>query len=147
MQYEIINSPFHVTLFGFRGTIDGETVPVVGKRLMDMLWGVVHAHKIKTKGINYWVYLPNSEMFAGVELAAEQSNPIGQLDPLEASLERYLRHVHKGPYAQLPQIWPQLMAALKQQGEAPAFPNLEIYGHWHSDETKCETTIIIGLKQ
>lgn len=37
------------------------------------------------------------------------------------------------------------MAELKQQRETPVFPNLEIYGHWHSDEAKCET-IIIGLQ-
>lgn len=147
MDYDIVNAPFRVMLYGFRGTSNGETIPVVGKRLMDAMWEEVHKHGIKTKGINHWVYLPNSEMFVGVELAAEQSNPMGHLDQLEVSLERYLQRVHKGPYSELPQLWPQLMAALKQQGEAPAFPNLEIYGHWHSDETKCETTIIIGLKQ
>ena len=147
MQYEIINSPLHITLLGLRGAINGETVPVVGKRLMDAMWGVIHAYDIKTKGINHWVYLPNSEMFVGVELAAAQSNQVAGLAPLEVSLARYLRHVHQGAYSELPQIWPQLMAEIKQQSETPVFPNLEIYGHWHSDETKCETTIIIGLKQ
>ena len=147
MQYEIINSPFHVTLFGVRGTISGEIVPVVGKRLMDAMWTEVHAYDIKTKGINHWVYLPNSAMFVGVELAAAQADRNGGLEQLKVSLDRYLRHVHKGPYSELPQVWPQLMADLKQQGETSVLPNLEIYGHWHSDETKCETTIIIGLKQ
>ncbi|MCB0089525.1 MAG: hypothetical protein KDE54_16580, partial [Caldilineaceae bacterium] len=136
MQYEIINSPLHITLLGLRGAINGETVPVVGKRLMDAMWGVIHAHGIKTKGINHWVYLPNSEMFVGVELAAAQSNQVAGLAPLEVSLDRYLRHIHKAPYSELPQVWPQLMADLTQQGETSILPNLEIYGHWHSDETK-----------
>ena len=85
-------------------------------------------------------------MFTGIELA-EGATANGTLEPLEVSLERYLRYVHTGPYSELPQIWPQLVDGLKQQGEVPAKPSLEIYGHWNQDPSKCETTILIALNR
>lgn len=145
MQYEIIESPFCVTLFGFRGALDGQAVHMVGKPLMDALWQEVRNRGLKTKGINHWVYLPHSEMFAGVELLEVPANGAGKLEQLNVSLGRHVRYLHKGPYSLLPQVWPQLMAEVKQRGETPAWPNLEIYGHWEADESNCETTILIGL--
>ena len=146
MQIEIIDAPLRISLFGYHGSLDRESVPVVGKRLMDKMWREVQACGLKTKGINHWVYLPDSMMFTGIELA-EDVTAVSTLAPLEVSLERYLRHVHTGPYSHLPQIWPQLVDELKQQGEVPAKPSLEIYGHWKEDPSKCETTILIALNQ
>ena len=146
MHIEIIDAPLRISLVGFYGALDGESVPVVGKRLMDKMWREVQDLGLKTKGINHWVYLPDSMMFTGIELA-EGTTAIGTLEPLDLSLERYLRYVHTGPYSTLPQIWPQLFAELKQQGENPTNPCLEIYGHWNQDPSKCETTIVIGLNR
>ena len=146
MQIEIIDAPLRISLFGYHGSLDRESVPVVGKRLMDKMWREVQANGLKTKGINHWVYLPDSMMFTGIELA-EGATANGTLEPLEVSLERYLRYVHTGPYSELPQIWPQLVDGLKQQGEVPAKPSLEIYGHWNQDPSKCETTILIALNR
>ena len=117
---------------------------MVGKGLMDKMWREIQAIGLKTKGINHWVYLPDSMMFTGVELA-DGVTANGPLEPLDVSLKRYLRYVHTGPYSTLPQIWPQLVAELKQLGETPAKPSLEIYGHWNEDPSKCETTILISL--
>ncbi|MEZ4619590.1 MAG: hypothetical protein R2867_29355 [Caldilineaceae bacterium] len=135
----------HISLFGHRGSRNGVAVPVVGKRLMDALWREIQTQGIKTKGINHWVYLPNDELFTGVELADAQCRQDLPVEQLTVSLARYLRYRHIGPYAMLPQIWPQLLDQLRQRGETPTPPHLEIYGHWQSDETKCETTILIGL--
>ncbi len=146
MKIEIIDAPLRISLFGYHGSLDGESVPVVGKRLMDKMWREVQALSLKTKGINHWVYLPDSMMFTGIELA-EGTPAVGTLEPLEVSLERYLRFVHTGPYSELPQIWPKLVAEIKQRGETPAKPSLEIYGHWNEDPAKCETTILISLKR
>ena len=93
MQIEIIDAPLQISLFGYHGSLDGESVPVVGKRLMDKMWREVQANGLKTKGINHWVYLPDSMMFTGIELA-EGATANGTLEPLEVSLERYLRYVH-----------------------------------------------------
>ena len=144
MQIEIIDAPHRISLVGYHGTLDGESIPVVGKRLMDKMWREVQALGLKSKGINHWVYLPDSMMFTGIELA-EGTPAIGTLEPLAVSLSRYLRFVHTGPYSELPQIWPQLVAEIKQRGETPTKPSLEIYGHWNEDPSKCETTILISL--
>jgi L-rhamnose mutarotase len=142
----IETTPYHVTLVGFRGAITAEGIPTVGKRLMDNLWREVKARGLKTKGINYWVYLPESMMFTGVELA-EGSAEIGAMEELKVSLDRYYRHVHTGPYSDLAQVWPELFAKLQQQGESPSCPSLEIYGHWNPDPALCQTTILHGLAQ
>lgn len=142
---EIINEPFRVSLFGYGAPITDGDVPTSGKRLMDRMWQEVQAQNIATKGINHWVYLPNSMIFVGVEVDRPLSNA-GTLEKMEVSLERYLKHLHVGPYAALPQIWPQLMTQLAQGKEEPRYPHLEIYGHWNFDPTKCETTILIGLE-
>jgi effector-binding domain-containing protein len=146
MDIEIIDAPRRISLVGYHGVLDGDSVAVVGKGLMDKMWHEVQSLGLKTKGINYWVYLPDSKMFTGIELA-EATTAIGTLEPLDVSLERYLRHVHTGPYSTLPQIWPQLFDKLNQQGEIHTKPCLEIYGHWNQDPSKCETTILIGLKR
>jgi hypothetical protein len=147
MDYEIISNPFQVQLIGYRGSLDGQAVHAVGKPLMDRLWQEVKQRGLATKGINHWVYLPNSEMFVGVELADEQpAADVGDLERLDVSLDRHVRYLHVGPYSQLHVVWPQLMAEITSRGETPFYPSLEIYGHWNPDESKCETTILIALK-
>jgi hypothetical protein len=144
MHTEIIDAPFRVTLVGCGGSIGSEPIGVIGKRYMDNMWREVREHAIKTKGINHWVYLPNANMFTGVEMA-EPTAELGTLEKLDVSLNRYLRHVHVGDYSKLPEIWPKLMAQFYEQNEILQYPCLEIYGHWNSDPSKCETTILIGL--
>ena len=143
---EILQEPFRVTLFGYGGAIDGDGIGPTGKRYMDKMWQEVRTSGIKTKGINHWVYLPNSTMFTGVELT-EPTAEHGTLEKLDVTLDRYLRHVHTGDYATLPHIWPWLFAQLKEQNEISKYPSLEIYGHWNPDPSKCETTILIGVEQ
>ena len=144
MHSELIDTPLRMNLVGYHGALAGESVAVVGKSLMDIMWNEVQRLGIKTNGINYWVYLPDAMMFTGVELADDTAG-IGTLEKLEVLLNRYLRHLHTGTYSALSQIWPQLFAELKQLGETPAKPHVEIYGNWNPDPAKCETTILIGL--
>lgn len=146
MNIEIFNEPFRVTLFGFSGAIIDGNVPDCGKRLMDMMWKEVQSFRIANKGINHWVYLPDSVIFTGIEVATNGS-AVGTLEKLDVILEQYAKHTHIGPYATLPQVWPKLLEELKQRNEEPRLPNLEIYGHWNSDPARCETTILIGLRQ
>ena len=145
MDYEIIEAPLCLTLHGIGGRIDERPVTIVGKRLMDAMWQEVQTHSVKAKGLNHWVYLPNSEMFVGVELGDDLVNGIGTLEKFEVRLPRYLQYLHRGPYSTLPEIWPKLFAILEQIEEHPLLPNLELYGHWNPDPTQCETTILIGL--
>ena len=144
MDIEIASVPFRVTLFGYRGLIKDGIVHASAKPLMDKMWQEVQDRRIKTTGINHWVYLPDSMIFTGIELQ-EPTTDVGTLETFAVSLDRYVKYLHVGAYSTLGAIWPQLMAALRQRGEKPQYPNLEIYGHWNADESKCETTILIGL--
>ena len=146
MNIDISLEPFRVTLFGYQGLINDGMVAASGKLLMDRMWKEVQDRRIKTTGINHWVYLPNSMIFTGVNLK-EPTTDIGTLETLEVFLDRYVKYLHVGPYSTLGATWLQLMEELKTRNEKPQFPNLEIYGHWNADESKCETTILIGLAE
>ena len=144
MKIEITSERFRVTLLGYRGLIKDGIVHASAKPLMDRMWKEVQDRRIRTMGINHWVYLPDSMIFTGIEWK-EPNADVGTLETLDISLDRYVKYLHVGPYSTLGTIWPQLMETLKQCGEKPQHPYLEIYGHWNADETKCETTILIGL--
>ena len=88
-------------------------------------------------------------MFVGVEVRnAEQTTIPSQLKPYDCELPRYAKHVHIGPYHELPEKWQSLKAALSARDESITTPSLEVYGHSceGDDESKAETTILLGLK-
>ena len=87
-----------------------------------------------------------SELFTGVELLPNTQVPI-RLEPLRFELQRYLKHVHIGPYQALPEKWAALKDELAAHGETIGSPSLEVYGHHCDDPSKLETTILIGLQR
>jgi hypothetical protein len=144
MKLDIIETPVRFQLHGLSGVVENERYAEVGLRLMDAMWKVVKAAKIPTTGINHWVYLPEGRMFVGVELRnSEQA--LDLLEPLEFELQRYMNHLHMGPYQELPQKWKDLMAELAVRGEKYRLPSLEIYGHHCEEPSQLETRILIGL--
>jgi hypothetical protein len=146
MKIEIVETPVRYHLHGIGGEVENEQYGEVGLRLMNEMWQVVKGAKIPTTGINHWVYLPDKRMFVGVELRSpQQPQTPEQLEPLEFELQRYMRHVHVGPYQALPQKWKDLKAVLAARGEVIGSPSLEIYGHHCDEPSKLETTILIGL--
>lgn len=66
----------------------------------------------------------------------------------DIELTRYSKHVHVGPYHELPQKWQMLKAELSARGDSVTMPSLEVYGHSceDDDESKAETMILMGLK-
>lgn len=148
MKIEIIEQPIRFHLYGIGGVVENDRYGEVGLRLMNEMWQLVKGAKIPTTGINHWVYLPDARMFVGVELRSPQQLPmLDQLQPLEFELQRYMKHVHVGPYQALPQKWKELQAELTALGEVICSPSLEIYGHHCEEEpSKLETTILIGLQ-
>jgi GyrI-like small molecule binding domain len=148
MNIEIIEEPIRFHLHGVGGDVENERYGEVGMRLMNEMWQVVKGAGIPTTGINHWVYLPGGRMFVGVELRNPQQPPTpNQLEPLEFELQRYMKHVHIGPYQALPEKWQALKTELAARGEIIGFPSLEVYGHACADPSEAETTILIGLKQ
>lgn len=140
----IVEEPVRFRLHGLGGTVENENYAEVGLRLMNDLWQQVKAGGIPTTGINHWVYLPAGRMFVGMELRGPA--PATSLEPLEFELQRYLKHLHVGPYQLLPQVWKDLKAELAAHGEVIGSPSLEVYGHHCDDPAKSETTILIGLQ-
>jgi hypothetical protein len=147
MHLEIVEEPIRFHLHGISGSVESERYGEVGLRLMNEMWQVVKGAKVPTTGINHWVYLPAGRMFVGVELRNPRpaSLPI-QLEPLEFELQRYLKHLHVGPYQELPKKWQDLQAELVVRGEVIGTPSLEVYGHHCEESSKLETTILIGLR-
>jgi len=147
MKIEIIETPIRFRLHGIGGVVENERYGEVGLRLMNEMWQVVKGAGIPTTGINHWVYLPAGRMFVGVELRNPKQAPTpDQLEPLEFELQRYMKHVHVGPYQALPQKWKELKAELAARGEVIGSPSLEIYGHHYAGPSKLETTILIALQ-
>jgi len=147
MKIEIIEEPIRFHLHGIGGVVENQRYAEVGMRLMNEMWRVVKGAGIPTTGINHWVYLPDGRMFVGVELRGPQKAPIlDQLEPLEFELQRYMKHVHVGPYQALPPKWKELKAELATRDEIIGSPSLEIYGHHCDEPSKLETTILIRLQ-
>ncbi|MGO9462590.1 MAG: hypothetical protein ACLQIB_56105 [Isosphaeraceae bacterium] len=149
MDIEIIDQPIRFHLHGLSASVDKHRYGEVGCRMMDEMWKVVKDAKLKTTGINHWVYFADDQMFVGVEVRdAEQTTIPGQLELCDCELPRYSKHVHIGPYHELPEKWRSLKAALSGRGESITMPSLEVYGHSceGKDESRAETTILLGLK-
>ena len=114
---------------------------------MNQMWQVVKDSRIPNTGIIHWVDLPAGRMFVGVELLdSQQAATPDQLEPFEFDLQRYLKHIHVGPYQALPQTWKGLQAELAARREVIAAPSLEIYGHHCEDPSRTATTILTGLQ-
>lgn len=147
MEIEIVGEPIRFTLYGLSSTVENRCYGEVGLRLMNEMWTIVKEANLATTGVNHWVYFAEDRMFVGVEVRnAEQSTIPESLEPCEFELNRYSKHVHVGPYHELPQKWQALSAELAARGESVTMPSLEVYGHSCEDESKAETTILMGLK-
>jgi hypothetical protein len=148
MDLEIIDRPIRFRLHGLSSSVENHRYGEVGCQLMDQMWALVKQAGLKNTGINHWVYFCDDRMFVGVEVTGGQQAAIP--DPLKAyecELPRYARHVHVGPYHELPQKWQALKAELTARGETMTAPSLEVYGHACEGEgSQPETTILIQLE-
>ena len=144
MGLEIIDKPFHVTLYGFSGKVMNKNYGAVGKPLMDAMWKEIRSSGIKNKGINYWVYDKNNLLFTGVEL--DQDLPAdSKMGSKKIDLSNYAYWKHIGPYSKLKDAYDGMHSELEKRKLSFYYPFLEIYGHWTNDETKLETEIIFSL--
>jgi effector-binding domain-containing protein len=149
VEIEIIDQTIRFRLYGLSSFVDNHRYGEVGCRLMDEMWNVVKEAKLKTTGINHWVYFADDRMFVGIDVKdAKLATIPAKFEPCEFELTRYAKHIHIGPYHELPQKWRSLKADLSARGEIVTMPSLEVYGHSceGQDESKAETTILIGLK-
>lgn len=148
MEIEIFENPIRFQLYGLSSPVENRRYGEVGLRLMDQMWKVVKEARLANTGINHWVYFADDRMFVGVELKMTEPPTIPEpLGKCEFELNRYAKHVHIGPYHELPQKWQALCAELSARGESITMPSLEVYGHSceGADESQAETTILMGL--
>ncbi len=145
MKLEIIDTPIQFRLHGLSSDVQNRRFGEVGMKLMNEMWRIVKESNTATSGINHWVYLPDGRMFVGAELFSDALPP-EPMESMEFDLNRYLKHVHVGPYQNLPATWAALKTELAELGESIGSPSIEIYGHHCDDPSKLETTILIGLR-
>jgi hypothetical protein len=148
MDIEIIDRPIRFHLHGLSSSVDNNCYGEVGCRLMDKMWAIVKEAKLKTTGINHWVYFAGEVMFVGTQVRDREQTAISeQLEPCEFELTRYAKHTHVGPYDALLQKWRAIKAELDSRGEVVTMPSLEVYGHsCEGDDWQPETTILMGLR-
>jgi hypothetical protein len=143
MDIEIINDPLLLNISGFSGVAANKDYGGTAFRLMDRMWQIVKSKSLKNKGLNIWVYEQAEKIFAGVEL---DGNADTDLEQKKVELQTYALYKHIGPYQFIKQAGKNMKEELSKRGFENAFPYIEIYGHWNSDETKLETTLIMSLK-
>ena len=136
MNIEIIDQPIRFHLHGLSSSVDNNCYGEVGCRLMDEMWKVVKEVKLETTGINHWVYFAGNRMFVGIEPRdGEQATVPEHFEPCECELTRYAKHVHVGPYHDLPQKWQALKAELSTRGRPSQRPR------WKSTDTPAKATM------
>lgn len=145
MDISIKQTPFTVALYGFSGIAVNKEYGRMGMQLMDRMWKEVKQRNIKNKGINCWVYLPNHEVFTGVELEGPPPAE-SDLEHRVVTLEKYAYYKHIGPYHLLAQVYAGIRNEISARGLTISSPGMEIYGHWHADESKLETEILIAVE-
>ena len=145
MPVEIINKPFSLDIYGFSGVAINKDYAGTAFRLMDKMWQIVKSNNLKNKGRNIWVYEPNEQLFAGVELD-DTSNHYTRLEQKNINLARYAYYKHTGPYNLIKQAGQNMIDELKGHRFEIGDPYIEIYGHWTIDETRLETELLMCIR-
>lgn len=145
MDVEIINNPLILDIYGFSGIAANKDYAGAAFRLMDRMWQIVKSNNLENKGLNIWVYEPNEQVFAGVELN-DPPNPDTGLKQKTITLIKYARYKHIGPYSLIKQAGQNMRDELMNKGFEADSPYIEIYGHWTNDETKLETDLLVNIK-
>jgi effector-binding domain-containing protein len=145
MAIEIITNPLKLDISGFSGIAANKNYAGTAFALMDKIWPIIKSKGLKHKGLNIWVYEPNEEVFAGVELEGPSVKDTG-LQQKTISLTKYAYYKHIGPYSQLKQAGDNMRNEIRKLGLVPALPYVEIYGHWTSDDSKLETELLIAIE-
>ena len=145
MNFEIIDEPLRLDIYGFSGIALNKDYAGTAFRLMDKMWHVVKSNNLRNNGLNIWVYEQDYKVFAGVELNDTPNQNTG-LERKCITLFKHARYIHIGPYNLIKQAGQNMTAELKSKGYETILPYVEIYGHWTSDEVKLETRLLMSLK-
>src|SRR5882672_8746988 len=103
MNVEIINKRLEINIYGFSGSAMGKDYAGTAFKLMDKMWQIVKSNHLTHKGKNIWVYEPNEQVFAGVELNSSAAPDTG-LEQKSIRLNKYAYYKHVGPYQLIKQM-------------------------------------------
>ncbi len=145
MNIDIITTRLAFTISGFSGVAVNKNYAKTAFALMDKMWPIIKLKGLKHKGLNIWVYEPDENVFAGVELEDQSITDTG-LEQKTVVLTKYAYYKHIGPYSLLKQAGDNMHHELRTLGLKARLPYVEIYGHWTNDETKLETELLIALE-
>lgn len=145
MNYEIIQSPFNLNLYGFKGRTPEFDYSGKGMELMRKVAEFVQAGKFSNKGVNYWVYESCEDMFVGYEPVGN-SAPDGALENLKISIPKFARHVYKGPYDKLGEVNERLQAIFRKEGVKFLYPCLEVYADFPEEGEDPVTELIYAIE-
>jgi predicted transcriptional regulator YdeE len=146
MEIEIIERRLQLDICGFGGIATNKDYTGTAFKLSGRMWEIIKSNGIKNKGLNVWVYENANNVFAGVELENHADSQNCGLEEKKISLEKYAHYKHIGPYQLIKQTGQNMMNELVRRGFEVTLPNIEIYGHWASDESKLETELLMCLK-
>lgn len=158
MSYDIRTTPIAYTIHGF--SLQHDPAKGFGEEIMALLgrvWPILKAHNLPTDGLNRVVYDnagKGCSVFAGLVLGgADGSTPevlkaadLAGLERKAIRLSRYAVWKHTGPYSGIAATGAAMTKALAAAGHTTAWPMVEVYGHWTSDERKLETETLVELR-
>ena len=142
---EIIQEQRQIEIYGYSGQAVNKDYKGMAFKMMDRMWQTVKKNGLSNKGINIWIYGKNEEVFAGVELLSPPPHNT-DLDIKSITLNKYAYYKYIGSYHQIPKVGLNMREELQKKGLITELPDIEIYGHWTSDEDKLETELLISLK-
>ncbi|MFC5463482.1 GyrI-like domain-containing protein [Lederbergia graminis] len=141
MKEKKVFSLYGVSKVHDKNTPYSETI----SQLLDTVWSEVKKHGLSHKGKNHVVYDSDGIVFAGIELTARPSEET-LLKHKEIELQKFAYCKHIGPYYKLDSSYQKINTILDSSGSRHIPPSLEVYGHWHEDESKLVTEIIFNIE-
>jgi len=138
-------------LAAVRRRVRAGEVPRAFRPALDQVWAFLRTNPgLRTDGHNVFHYDHASgdptgfEVDFGVEVT-RIFDPHGQVTCVTTPAGRAAVTLHRGAYSGLAAAHAALRNWFNQSGEHTGTWSQEIYGDWHEDESKLETTIVYAL--
>ncbi len=125
-------------------------VPKAFKPALDQVWAFLGKHKgLRTDGHNIFLYHHENPQIMPVDFGVEvvrEFEPEGEVGCVTTPAGEAAVVLHRGPYSELAAAHKALHEWCSANVRKIGAHSLEIYGDWHSDPAKLETTIAYILK-
>ncbi|MBL7489652.1 GyrI-like domain-containing protein [Frankia sp. AgB1.9] len=127
-------------------------VPTAFGAALDQVWAFLRGQPgLRDDGHNVFVYhhgVGSPDAGLDVDFGVEVTRPFppqGLVECVESPAGRAALTVHRGGYGGLPDAHAAIHAWCREHAETIGAWSMEIYGDWHEDEAKIETTVLYAL--